>query len=214
MVFEQHSELEGLHAFLSPSQYHWINYTEQRLRERVVSSQAAEIGTELHEWASKTIRLNRLQPRNNDMINKFINDAIGYKMLSEQPLFYSWNCFGTADAISYRKNVLRISDLKTGVSDTHFEQLRIYAALFCLEYQRKVGRMRLEGASDIDIADKLDVNPKELHFDPMQIDAIILRIYQVNCELREEIADPNEIKALMDIIVADNAIIREMKSEV
>lgn len=214
MVFEKHLELEGQHAFLSPSQYHWINDNEEELRERFIASRAAEIGTMTHQLASLAIQLNHIQARNGDAVNRFVNDAISFKMASEQPLFYSWKCFGTADAIAYRKNVLRISDLKTGVKPTKFDQLRIYAALFCLEYQRKVSRLRAEGASDIDIARKLGVSPKELHFDPLQMDSIILRIYQINCEVREEIADPEVIRALMDIIVADNAILREMESEV
>lgn len=58
-------------------------------------------------------------------------------MTPEQVLYYSENCFGTADAISFRNNFLRIHDLKTGVVPAHMEQLEIYAALFCLEYRVK-----------------------------------------------------------------------------
>lgn len=64
----------------------------------------------------------------------FVNDAIGYKMDSEVVLYYSINSFGTADAISFKDNILRIHDLKTGFSKPSFKQLDIYAALFCLEY--------------------------------------------------------------------------------
>ena len=212
MVFEKHSELEGLHAFLSPSQYHWIHDTEEDLRKRYFNSQITEMGTKLHEYAHTAIELGRLQPRNHDTVNMFINDAISFGMNSEQPLFYSWHCFGTADAIVFRKNTLRIHDLKTGLTKAHFEQLRVYAALFCLEYQRIVHRLRQEGMSDIDIASKLDITPKELHFDPLQMNGIILRIYQFN-KIEEEVADTEEIRALMDIIVADNAIIRNIKAE-
>lgn len=212
MVFERHSELEGQHAFLSPSQYHWINYPEEKLRERYFNAQITEMGTRLHAYAHDAIELGRLQPRNHDTVNMFINDAISYNMNSEQPLFYSWQCFGTSDAIAYRKNTLRIHDLKTGQTEAHFEQLRIYAALFCLEYQRIVRKLRQEGLSDIDIANKLDVTTKELHFDPLQMNGIILRIYQFN-DIREEVADAEEIRALMDIIVADNEILRNIKAE-
>lgn len=212
MVFERHSELEGLHAFLSPSQYHWINDTEEELRDRYFNAQITEMGTKLHQYAHDAIELGRLQRQNHDTVNMFINDAICYGMSSEQPLFYSWQCFGTADAILYKKNTLRIHDLKTGKTKAHFEQLRIYAALFCLEYQRKVRNMRKSGMSDIDIANELDMNPKELHFDPLQMNGIILRIYQFNT-IEEEVADPKEIQALMDIIVADNEILRKIKTE-
>ena len=74
----------------------------------------------------------------------YVNDAIGYKMTPEQPLYYSENCFGTADAICFRNDLLRIHDLKTGVTPAHIEQLRIYAALFCLEYKIKPGNIDIE----------------------------------------------------------------------
>jgi len=56
-------------------------------------------------------------------------------MSTEQTLYYSPNCFGTADAISFRQNFLRIHDLKTGETATSMHQLEIYMALFCLEYR-------------------------------------------------------------------------------
>ena len=212
MVFDKHSELEGQHAFLSPSQYHWINYTQEKLVERYLTSQAAERGTRLHEYAREAIELNRIQRRDKDSVNMFINDAIGYKMTPEQPLFYSYTCFGTADAISYRKNYLRIHDLKTGVTETHIEQLRLYAALFCLNYQARVKELRRKGKSDIDIAAMFEVSPKELHFEPTQMAAIELRIYQ-NGEVRTELADPNDIRYLMDLIVADVEILQNVNVE-
>ena len=64
----------------------------------------------------------------------YVNDAIGFKLRPEQILYYSPNCFGTADAIDLRGDLLRIHDLKTGKVPAHIEQLMIYAALFCLEY--------------------------------------------------------------------------------
>jgi hypothetical protein len=64
----------------------------------------------------------------------YVNDAIGFQMETEQPLYYSENCFGTADAISFKQNFLRIHDLKTGEIPSSIRQLEIYAALFCLEY--------------------------------------------------------------------------------
>ena len=61
----------------------------------------------------------------------YVNDAIGFKMTPEQILYYSDNCFGTADAILFRNNFLRIHDLKTGkISGTHGAAFEIYAALF------------------------------------------------------------------------------------
>ena len=65
-------------------------------------------------------------------------------MSTEVVLFYSERFFGTADAISFRNNFLRIHDLKTGRRPVHMEQLEIYAALFCLEYKIKPGDIRME----------------------------------------------------------------------
>ena len=65
-------------------------------------------------------------------------------MSTEVILFYSERFFGTADAISFRNNFLRIHDLKTGKRPVHMEQLEIYAALFCLEYKVKPGDIRME----------------------------------------------------------------------
>ena len=70
-------------------------------------------------------------------LNSYVNDAIGYKMTPEQPLYFSENCFGTADAISFKNDFLRIHDLKTGVNQASMNQLMIYTALFCLEYNKQ-----------------------------------------------------------------------------
>ena len=77
-------------------------------------------------------------------LNAYVNDAIGFKMTPEQILFYSDNCFGTADAIAFRGDLLRIHDLKTGAIPAHMEQLEVYAALFCLEYKVKPADIRME----------------------------------------------------------------------
>ena len=212
MIFDTHSDLEGQHAFLSPSQFHWIRYTKDKLVDRYLKALAVQRGTELHAFAHEAIRLNRMQPRNKDTVNMFINDAIGFKMASEQPLFYDYACFGTTDAISYKRNFLRIHDLKTGETEAHMEQLRIYAALFCLDYQARVRDLRKKGLSDMDIAGRFDISPKELHFDPLQMSGIELRIYQLG-EIRAETADPQEIRDLMDIIVSSVEVIKNVKAE-
>ena len=137
MNFKRHSDLEGRHAFLSASKYHWINYDEEKLSDTYLKYLATQRGTELHAFACQCIRLGVKLPRTRKTLNMYVNDAIGYKMTPEQPLYYSENCFGTADTISFNKNLLRIHDLKTGVSLTSMHQLEIYAALFCLEYRKQ-----------------------------------------------------------------------------
>ena len=144
MNFNKHSELEGMHAFLGASKYHWLNYDEEKLIDAYSKHLATLKGTELHNFAKDCIRLGIKLPRSQKTLNMYVNDAIGFKMTPEQPLFYSPNCFGTADAIAFRNDILRIHDLKSGVTPAHMEQLLIYAALFCLEYKVKPGNIQTE----------------------------------------------------------------------
>ena len=144
MNFNRHSSLEGQHAFLGASKYYWINYSENKVAETYSNFLATQKGTILHEFAAQCIRLGQKLPKSQKTLNMYVNDAIGYKMTPEQILYYSDNCFGTSDAISFRDNFLRIHDLKTGVTPAHMEQLEIYAALFCLEYDIKPGNIKTE----------------------------------------------------------------------
>ena len=144
MRWNNHSILEGTHAFMSASQSSWLRYDEDKLIQVYMNKMAAQKGTELHEFASRAIKLGQKLPRSNKTLNMFVNDAIGYKMDSEILLHYSENCFGTADAISFRNNMLRVHDLKTGFGPTHMDQLLIYVALFCLEYKVKPGTITIE----------------------------------------------------------------------
>lgn len=144
MNWNSHSNLVGQHAFLGASQYHWINYDEAKIAERYSTSLAQQRGTELHEFAATCIKLGQKLPKSSKTLNMYVNDAIGYKMTPELVLYYSDNCFGTTDAISFRNGLLRIHDLKTGVTPAHMEQLYIYAALFCLEYKMKPSDIEIE----------------------------------------------------------------------
>lgn len=183
MIFNKHSNLVGQHAFLSASKYHWINYTDQKLDASFISAMAARRGSELHQLAHDLIRLNVKLPKTSTTLNMYVNDALGYRMTPEQVLYFSENCFGTADAISFRKNKLRIHDLKTGITPTSEHQLEIYAALFCLEYR----------------------------FKPTELD-IEMRIYQ-NDEARIFEADPDVITHIMDRIITFDRRIAELKEE-
>ena len=144
MNFINHSNLEGLHAVFSPSQCSWLRYDDEKAIEVYSNKKAAELGTRLHEWAKTTIDLKLKQPRSKKTIYMYVNDAIGFKMDTEVVLYYSDRFFGTADAICFRDNILRIHDLKTGKTAVHIEQLEIYAALFCLEYKVKPSDIGIE----------------------------------------------------------------------
>lgn len=144
MKFHNYSNLEGLHAPFSPSQPSWLRYDDDKAIEVFMNRKAAEMGSRLHKWAKDTIDLGIKQSRSKKTLSAYVNDAIGYKMNTEVVLFYSPRFFGTADAICFRDNVLRIHDLKTGKTPVHMEQLEIYAALFCLEYKVKPGEIEME----------------------------------------------------------------------
>ena len=183
MIFNKHFELANSHAFLGASKYHWVNYSDEKVATSYLRFLAIQRGTELHEFASRCIELKQKLPRNKKSLNTFVNDALGYRMKSEQPLFYSNNSFGTADAISFRDNLLRIHDLKTGVSPVSMKQTEVYAALFCLEYE----------------VDPLDIN-------------IELRIYQSD-EVLIHKPEPQDILHIMEKIVAFDKRIEQLKAE-
>lgn len=183
MIFKEHSELSGQHAFLGASKYHWINYDEEKLIKSYEKHLAIAKGTELHELAHRLIKANVKLPRSQKTLNMFVNDAIGYKMESEQVLYYSENCFGTTDAISFKKNMLRIHDLKTGETTASMSQLLIYAALFCLEYNVKPGSIESE-----------------------------LRIYQNN-DILVKNPESDEIAHVMDKIITFDNLIDRIKQE-
>lgn len=176
MKFNQYSHLDGLHAFLSPSSSSWVNYDDERLVSAFNNMKMRERGTELHAYASYSIK-NRIKlAPHKKSLNQFVNDAIGYRMESEQILYYSEHCFGTADAISFDETdrLLRIFDLKTGIIQVTFRQLYVYSAIFCLEYNKDPRdfdiELRLYQNNEIiiDYPEKetiLDIMDKIKHFD-------------------------------------------------
>ena len=181
MIFEKHYDFGDKHAFLGPSKYHWINYDEEKLASAYNNWQAAQRGTRLHELAKELIELGIKQVNTQKTFNMFVNDALGFRMTPEQGLFYSDNCFGTADAISFNRKKLRIHDLKNGTTKCSMVQVEIYAALFCLEY---------------------NVNPFDIEIE--------LRIYQ-NDEVLVHIPDPESITELMGIIIEADKQVNELK---
>lgn len=183
MNFNKHSNLEGQHAFLGASKYHWLNYSPDKVADSYLKFLATLKGTELHDFASHCIRLGQKLPKSRKTLNMFVNDAIGFKMTSEQVLYYSENCFGTTDAIAFRNNFLRIHDLKTGETQAHIEQLMIYAALFCLEY---------------------DIKPEDIEIE--------LRIYQYD-DIFPYVPTPEEVREVMEKIVSSDKIVQKLKEE-
>lgn len=144
MRFVDHSHLKGRHAVLSGSKHHWVNYSEEKFLAAWERQLAAKKGAELHEFAQRCIVLGIKLPNSQQTLNQYVNDGIGFKMTPEQILMYSRNCFGCADTISFRSGLLRIHDLKTGIIPGNMNQLMIYSALFCLEYQENPTKIEIE----------------------------------------------------------------------
>lgn len=184
MNFNKHWELEGKHAFLSASKYHWINYDEDRLISVYENNQAKLRGTMLHQFACDAISYGVPLMENGETLNTYVNDCILDGLTPEVILYYSNNAFGTADGIRYdeENKVLLIYDLKTGKTPASMNQLLIYAALFCLEYQ---------------------VNPNDIYTH--------LRIYQNN-EIVIHDPEPEEIWNVMDRIITFDNLLRSIQT--
>lgn len=170
MKWNDHNNLIGTHAFLSPSQCGWLKDDEEKVISRYYNSYlAARRGDAMHALAADLIRegikLNQsdkhlitygLRTKGfNERIDTeealmtllpYVNDAIGFRMSPEVLLYYTDAAYGCTDAIAFDEHsmFLRIHDLKTGVSPVHIEQLLCYAALFCLEYDFKPRDLRYE----------------------------------------------------------------------
>lgn len=185
MRFKTHSHLANAHARLSPSNHAWTNYDMDKLEATYRAQLAAQHGSDLHELAANLIRLKQKLEDTSQTLNMYVNDAIGFMMTPEQVLFYSMNAFGTADAIGFRDNILRIHDLKTGLSETSVRQLEVYAALFCLEYNMK----------------------------PFDFERMEFRIYQSDAVKIFE-GDPHIVTQLMEHIKMCSAVIDKLRAEV
>lgn len=185
MEFVKHNNLVGSHAVFSPSQASWLRYDDEKLKQVFLKRQAAQKGTLLHEWAKQTIDLGIKQPKSKKTLYSYVNDAIGFKMSTEVVLYYSDYFYGTADAISFRyingRGFLRIHDLKTGENPVTMEQLKVYAALFCLEYKIK--------PTDIDMELRIYQNDEILYYNP----------------------EADEILQVMDIIIRHTKILQNLE---
>lgn len=205
MKWNRHTNLEGSHAILSASRADWLDKDDDELISSVVTSYSTTIGTLLHKYAADRIfyrermkksdiggvkfdlMRNRIPEYAIDLrsifptLMSYVNDAIGFQMDSEVLLYYSDNCFGTADAIQVDGDILRIHDLKTGTRPAKMRQLMVYASLFFHEYNVKPESMTTE-----------------------------LRIYQ-NEEILTYNPDAAEIREVMKKIVAKDRVLMKLK---
>lgn len=166
------------------------------LRKEILSEKVPEIVKMVRAYIygkyheSKSITLSERLARGLDImpdevfltLSAYVDDAISMEMESEQMLYFSDKCFGTADTIKFieRKNLLIIHDLKTGSVPAKMEQLMIYAALFCLEYK---------------------FDPKDLNIE--------LDIYQNN-EIAVLEPTVSDIVPIMDKIIEFNNLLKDL----
>lgn len=207
MIFNDHSDLEGSHAFLGASKWHWLNYDEDTLRERYKNLYSQALGTALHDLAKRLIKARiKLAETDRKLVifhlvscgipaftydiefifpnfKAYVNDAIGFRMDPEVILFYSYNCYGTADAIHFRNNFLRIHDYKSGTTPTDIKQVLVYAGLFCLEYKDLI------------------------KFNELQIE---LRIYQGN-QVKIHNPSQEELRWIIDKIISSDKTIKNVR---
>ena len=205
MNWNQHKNLEGSHAFLSASKYNWLNKTNEEIVQSYTNSFAQSIGTLSHAFAADYIRFREKLKKGDSRtlkmdlmrrgipeyaidiraffptVMRYVNDSIDFMMDPEVLLYYSDLCFGTADSIQVSNGVLRIHDLKTGTTVAKIDQLKIYAALFYLEYGQKPERLRTE-----------------------------LRIYQSDDIIVHE-PEVDEIREVMDAIVEKDRVLQKLK---
>lgn len=183
MILNSHFNLKDTHAFLSPSKHTWINYDEDKLLRVYGNHLAAQEGTRKHVLAHLAIEMGQKFAGNNTM-SMYVNDGIGHRMTCEQILFANEFCYGAADTFSFRDEFLRIHDYKSGVHEANMDQLKIYKAIFCIEY---------------------DIRPYAIESE--------LRIYQNN-KIVKHVPDPDEIFEIMERIQAYGKILKEAKKEV
>lgn len=208
MNFERDSKYDGYHAILGASQFAWLNYeTEEQFYNLVRAKYAPVIGTALHELARKLIEDEQRLKKNGkalvyfylrqkkipkklididiwyESLMTYVNDAIMFRMTPEIPMFYSDYSGGTTDCISFDGKLLRIHDLKTGVTPAKMDQLEIYAAYFCLKYKIKPHDILIE-----------------------------LRIYQSDQILSMK-PEADEIYAIIQKIIDGNSIVSKILAE-
>lgn len=192
MIFHKHPEMDGSHSFLSPSQSSRFNYDEEKLIKTYSNIQKVERGTDLHALAESIIRFNLEHKldipitlaHKGTAFDMYVNDAIRFKMTPEVHLYFSYYCNGTADAIKFENNFLRIHDLKTGDKPvTSFGQLERYAALFLLEY-----------------GTELNITPFDISYE--------FRIYQDN-ERKVSKPEPNVIAETMNYIMWASMVLED-----
>ena len=179
----------GNHAILGASAYsRWWNKSPEEVGQYYRNMKAVERGTKLHEMAANDIRMNMMRPRNGQTYNRYVNDAINFRMNPETGLYYSPFAFGTADSIIFEDGKLRIHDLKTGtISKPSMHQLETYAALFFLQYGLKYG------------------------FKPSDIDTE-LRIYWNDGVIKEK-PKPSDIEQVANKLTAHSAYLEKVSEE-
>ena len=173
-------------AELGTEIHEWVSIQIQ-LGQTVSSPRAAEKGVRTHIFTKYQsapdyrdvliFSLDFLPAAVFGTVKSFVNDAVGFRMNSEEKIEYSSLFWGTSDAVKFSNNELLVFDLKTGAKPAKTDQLLVYAGLYCLQHNHKPSKLKTE-----------------------------LRIYQNNEILVNE-PEPEVIQDVMDRIVHKNKVL-------
>lgn len=165
MNWNRHSELQGMHATLSPSSYYWLGYDETKMADTYRNRLAIARGTELHAFAESCIRLGQKLPKTSKTLNAYVNDAITFALArarsrygaQRHPVNISpreWEAIQSgAVSENMLSQILRFADI---------DQVRTYATprtstTLSDAKQARIRAMRASGYTTSEIASALDV---------------------------------------------------------
>lgn len=221
MQFNNHTNLEGLHAPFSASQSSWLRYDDDKLIDVYFNRNRRMLGSELHEYAKSQIDLSQKVSSMKHLIHS-ISTYIYSKYLAKEELAYGLSLINDItrlpdevfetlkmfinDAIGFKMNsevVLYYSDNFFGTTDAisfRNNTLRIH------DYKSGEGKADME---------QLEVYAAlfclEYKIKPGDID-IELRLYQ-KAEVTYYNPTAEDILPIMDKIIRSNMVLEKVTSE-
>lgn len=112
MNFNEHSNLNGTHAVFGASQYSWLNYSVEKILNRVDNRYRTALGSELHDFAASQITMGIKHSPIKGLINSI-----------KTFIYYKYHDDGNKDVSNYGLKL--ISDLSKMPHEV-FETLKTY----------------------------------------------------------------------------------------
>lgn len=202
----------GDHALFSPSTPAWTKYTDEQFIEALQNKYRAQLGTEIHEWASIQIQLGLKVSGVRDaaksirtmIFEKYYDEKYGLSSFGEtllhnlkciQPGTYSTVKSYVNDSISYLmvpEERLEYSINFFGTCDAIAIDPKKVLHIFDLKTGVRPAKIEQLYAYAALYCLSNHTNPRDISMD--------LRIYQ-NCEVLMDQPDPSDIQQVMDTIV-------------